>query len=345
VGHAAEEFIVVHRGNDIDDLGLRFRRSASNIGGVVKLGNFRTPILLGAMGMFLRREPTGGVAISHAGILTDTTLSARYPKVSRARLTGIGGWRNLNYITVRGFDALTGIQDLPTGVQLFAQLGRGTHALAGASDVFMLGDILAGAGSGKTYSELHVISEGRREIGQPNWDGIVGSGRLAGYWKPNDSYILRGWTDAAGGWRVQTPYQLALVTDNERLIGYKGALYGGRRIGGGIEARRVLSGLTSRADVGAGAFVVAARLWSGDVPFSVGTRLLPSAGVSFFGALPRGSQRLLRIDLGRALRPNVPRSGWEIRLTYGDVTRRIREEPRDIGRAREQLVGPDVFRP
>jgi hypothetical protein len=345
VGHAAEEFIVLHRGDNIDNLGLRFRRSASNIGGVVKLGKLRTPILLGAMGMFLRREPTGGVAINGDGILADTTLSGRYPKVSRSRLTGIGAWRNLNFIAVRGFDALTATQDLPTGVQLFGQLGRGTHALAGASDIFMLGDILAGGGSGKTYSELHLISEGRREIGQPHWDGIVSSGRLGLYWKPNDPYVVRAWADAAGGWRVQTPFQLALATEDQRLIGYKGSLYGARRIGGGIEARRVLSGLTSRADIGAGVFVHAARLWAGDAPFGVDTPLLPSAGVSFFGALPRGSQRLLRIDLGLALRSNTPHSGWEVRLTYSDVTRRIREEPRDVEMAREQLVGPDVFRP
>src|SRR5947199_8021337 len=40
-------------------------------------------------------------------------------------------------------------------------------------------------------------------------------------------------------------------------------------------------------------------------PFGVNTPLLPSAGVSLFGALPRGSQRLLRIDLGAPLRPRI----------------------------------------
>ena len=73
--------------------------------------------------------------------------------------------------------------------------------------------------------------------------------------------------------------------------------------------------------------------------------MLPSAGVSIFGALPRGSQRTLRIDLGVPLQGAVAHAGWEVRLVYMDFTRRMREERRDVASAREQLVGPDVFRP
>jgi hypothetical protein len=103
--------------------------------------------------------------------------------------------------------------------------------------------------------------------------------------------------------------------------------------------------VTKRGDVAVGAFVDAGRLWRGDVPFGVDTPVLTSAGVSLFGAIPKGSQRILRIDFGAALHPGLPHSGWEVRLTYEDVGRRIREEPRDVAAGRVQLVGPDVFRP
>ena len=89
----------------------------------------------------------------------------------------------------------------------------------------------------------------------------------------------------------------------------------------------------------------AARLWAGDAPFGVDTPLLPCAGLSLLGALPRGSQRLLRIDVGAPLRSGIARSGWEVRLTFKDETRTVRLEPGDIAGAREQLAGPDVFRP
>jgi hypothetical protein len=67
--------------------------------------------------------------------------------------------------------------------------------------------------------------------------------------------------------------------------------------------------------------------------------------VSALAALPRGSQKTLRIDLGVALRKGVPRSGWEVRLTYFNVGTRIRGEPSDVANARELIVGPDIFRP
>jgi hypothetical protein len=345
LARAGQEFAVVHRGEGIDDLALEYRRFAADVGGVVKLGNLRTPILLGALASLTRLQPMGSVAVGKRDIRPDTALVGRYPKVSRARLTGVAAWRNLNYVTAHGFDALTATQDVPTGFQLFGQLGRGTHSLSGASDVYMLADMLAGAGSAKTYSELHLITEGRREIGQHVWDGVVSSGRLALFWKPNEPHVVRAWTEYAGGWRVQAPFQLALATENQRLIGYRGSLFGARRVAGGLEMRRVLSHITSRADVGVGAFVNAARLWAGDAPYGVDTPLLPSAGISLFGALPRGSQRLLRIDLGAPLRTGIVRSGWEARLSYSDFTRTLRLEPRDIANAREQLVGPDIFRP
>ena len=345
LGHAGQEFAVLHRGEGIQDLGIGYRRTAADVGGVFKLGNLRTPILVGALGTFMRLEPGQAVSVGNRDITPDTTLAGHYATVRRSRLTGVAAWRNLNFVTARGFETVAGTQDVPTGVQLFGQVGRGTRWLGGSSDMYMLGDILAGIGSARTYAELHLISEGRRALGQRLWDGVVSSEEIALYWKRNDNDLLRGWAEHAGGWRIQTPFQLDLATEDQRLIGYKGSLNGARRVSAGVEARRVLAGLTNKADVGIGAFVNAARLWAGDAPFGVDTPVLPSAGVRLFGALPRGSQRTLRIDLGAPLRGGIVHSGWEVRLVYKDFTRRIREEPRDVARGREQLVGPDVFRP
>ena len=345
LGHAGQEFAVLRRGEGIADLGIAYRRMSADVGGVVKLGNLRTPILVGAIATFSRLVPGGAVAVGNRSVTPDTTLAGRYTTLRRSRLTGVGAWRNLNFVTARGFETVAGTQDMPTGLQLFGRIGRGTRWLSGSSDVYMLADMLAGVGSARTYTELHLISEGRRELGQRLWDGVVTSGELAAYWKPNEIDLVRSWTEYAGGFRVKTPFQLELATEDQRLIGYKGSLNGARRTSAGIEARRVILGLTNRADLGAGVFVNAARLWAGDAPFGVNTPVLPSAGVSIFGALPKGSQRTLRIDLGVPLRGGVVHSGWEVRLVYKDFTRRTREEPRDVAGAREQLVGPDVFRP
>jgi hypothetical protein len=345
LGQLHQKFITLHRGEGIDDLALAFRRFAADVGGVVKLGNIRTPILLGGALTNLRIDPTGSFSVTNHGVNADTTLSTRYGSQRHTRLTAIGAWRNLNFVAAHGFDALTATEDMPTGFQLFGHIGRGVRAFGGESDFFTLADALAGLGSSATYAGLHVISEARHQIGASQWDGIITSGRLGLYWKPNDPNLVRAWGEFGGGWRVRSPFQLQLATENQRLIGYKGVAVGGRRAAGGIEARHVVSGLTSKADVGVGAFLNAARLWAGDAPFGMNTPLLPSAGVSLFGAFPHGSQRLLRIDVGAPLRSGLVRSGWEIRLLYIDAMRLSREEPRDVTNAREQLVGPDVFRP
>ena len=341
IGRAGEEFSVLHRGDNINDLAISYRHFSADAGGVVKLGNLRTPILLGAIATYVHRQPQGSFAVGRNDVRPDTALANQYPTISRARVTSVAAWRNLNFVTARGFEALAATQDVPTGFQIFGQLGRGMPSLGGASDVYML----AGAGSAKTYAGLHLITEGRHENGQQRWNGVVSSGRLSIYWKPNDPNVMRSWVETACGWRVQTPFQLALSTQSQRLIGYHGSLFGARRLAGGVEVRHVFPHATTRGDVGIGAFVHAARLWAGDAPFGVDTPLLPSAGISVLGAVPRGSQRLLRVDIGAPLRSRIARSGWEVRLSFTDVTRTVRLEPGDIARAREQLVGPDVFRP
>lgn len=345
LGQLRDEFITLHRGEGIDDLALAYRRFATDVGGVLKLGNIRTPILIGGALTHLRMDPTGSFTVTNDGITPDTTLSTRYPIERHTRITAIAAWRNLNFVTARGFDALAATQDVPTGFQLFGQVGRGIRAFQGESDFFTLTDLLAGVGSGVTYAGLHLITEARHQIGAPQWDGIITSSRLGLYWKPTAPNLLRSWAEFDGGWRVLTPFQLDLATEDQRLIGYKGIATGAERLGGGIEARHVVSGLTSKADVGFGAFVNAAELWAGGAPFGMNTPLLASAGVSLFGAFPHGSQRLLRIDLGAPLRSSVVQSGWEVRLRFSDATRISREEPRDVTRAREQFVGPDIFRP
>ena len=207
VGRTNPELVALGRGEDLDALALQFRSFGADIGGVVKLGNFKTPILIGGVVTAVRREIIGGLAVTDSGLVSDTTLRGRYPKVSRARFGGIAAWRNLNFVAVNGFNALTATEDVPTGFQLFTQLGRGTHSLAGASDIYTLGDVLAGVGSGKSYSELHLITEGRREIGRPSWDGIVSSGLLAIYLKPTETNLLRAWTAFAT--RTRTPSRSA----------------------------------------------------------------------------------------------------------------------------------------
>jgi hypothetical protein len=258
---------------------------------------------------------------------------------------GVAGWRNLRYITAHGLDALTGTQDVARGLQVLGAFGHGMHIAQSASDMFAFGDVYAGAGDPVRFTAVHVTAEGRRDQDRAIWDGVIASGRAAFYWKASADNLLRMWMDGAGGWRVRTPFQLVPATDAARIGGYRGSLVGARRAGGGIEARRVFSGLHQRADIGASVFVSAARLWAGDAPYGVDTPLLPNVGVGLLAGIPRGSKRMLRLDLAVPLRRSTGRAGLEVRFSFLDRSSIVRQEMGDVTRSREELVGPDVFKP
>jgi hypothetical protein len=345
ISRADRHFVVVKRGRNIPDLGVGYRTLGADIGAVVRLGGIRHPVLLGGAAVANRLDPAGVVAITDSGVRSDTALAGRYPSVHHARLVGTAAWRNLTYITVRGFDALTAPQDVATGTQLRGQLGRGIRVRQSASDLFALGDLYAGTGTDVAFGALHLLAEGRREIGSVSWDGIVASGRITGYWKPTSAGLLRGWLDGAGTWRIQTPAQLRLATDEARVAAYSASLIGARRAGGGVEARRALTWVSRRADVGVSLFVEAARLWAGDAPYGVSTPVLPSAGIGILAAVPRGSKRLGRLDLTFPLRRGIANSGVAVRFSFLDRTSIVRKESDDVARTRQQLVGPDIFSP
>lgn len=350
IAHADRSFVLVRRGRNVDDLAVRYRRLAADIGGVLRLGGSDRPILLGGVATMTRFDPTGVFAVTDTGIAPDTALANRYAKVRQARIGGVGAWRALRFVTVRGFDALTGPQDVATGVQLFGEAARGVRPFGGDNDLFLQGDVLAGVAGATHYSGFHALIEARRNSERATWDGVIGSARLTSYWKPSPPSLLRLWADAAGGWRVRIPLQLQLATNERRIGGYPATQFGGRRAGAGVEARRLLptpSRLVRRADIGVSVFAEAGRLWAGDAPYGVTTGILPSVGIGVLAAVPAGSKRVGRLDvavpLGSVRAPN--RRSIELRFSFADATGILRRESGDLSSAREQIVGTNIFLP
>jgi hypothetical protein len=337
-------FVVLRRGDKISDVAVSYRSAAADVGGIVRLSGIHSPVLFGAVASMARFDPIGVVAVTDSGVISDTALATRYQKLRRTRVSGVGVWRDLRFVTVNGFDALTAAQDLPTGIQLFSELGRGMHIFEGESDIFMRGNVLLGAGGHTVYTAVNALAEGRRAQAG-TWDGVVGSARLTTYWKRSSNELVRFWADYAGGSKVRTPYQLQLATDEQRVGGYRTSLAGARRAGGGVEFRRVLPSFSPRIDFGVSAFAQAARLWAGDVPYGVDTPILPSAGIGLLAAVPRGSKKLLRLDVAFPLRQTSARSGIAIRFSFYDRSGVLRAESRDIESAREKIVGTNVFKP
>jgi hypothetical protein len=325
---------------------LRIGRSYSDIGGVIRIG---PPLgrlaLLGGSISFEDETPSLTPVIVGSTITPDTSsaLINRYTTHKTARINALWGVRNVRFVRVSGFDALEGIQDLRTGVQVATLLGKGVTVLGGKeADWLASTNLYVGAASQVAYTALEIAGEGRRDE-DGNWDGLLSHGRAALYMKPFNRQTVMSDLAWSGGWRQRLPFQLTFADRDGGLRGFRSAdVGGGRRLVGRFEDRYLVGRYKQFASIAVAGFAEAGKLWAGDSPFGVNTPVYASAGFSVLGAAPPQSRRTFRADVAFPVRGPRGR-GPEVRLIVTDFTRIFRVEPRDIFNSRERSVPATVF--
>ncbi len=327
-------------------LSLAVRRRFWDLGGVRRLGRGRRAAFLGVLLTEESVTPAArGVVVSDSGLVVDTSaaLGGPVPAYRNVRLNAVIGVRALSFMTVRGFDALSAVQDVATGVQLGTLVGRGTPRFgANDDDVFISADLYAGLGSATSFAALRIEGEGRQNRRTDRWDSMVGSGRLAWYLKPAASHVLIGSLEFAGAWRVRVPFQLRLGDRQGGVRGYAASRTAGAvRSVARIEERWRIGGLTERVAVGLATFADAGRVWAGDAPFGVDSGTKVGLGTGLLVAFPPQSQRLWRLDLAVPVSPDRHAS-WEVRLT-GVWTRTFWREPGDVASGRAGAAPSTIF--
>jgi hypothetical protein len=325
---------------------LEIERRLWDLGGVRRLGLGRRTAFVGAL---LTAETVNTarvpVIVSDSGLVADTegALAGPFPSYRNLRLNTVVGVRALSFLTVRGFDALSAVQDVAVGLQLGALLGWGTSRFGGHDrDLFVAADLYAGHGSAMSFAGLQVEGEARRDPGSGRWDSMTASGRLAWYVKPADAHVLVGSLELGGAWRQRVPFQLRL---GDRGSGVRG--YDASRVAGAVrtlvrlEERWSVGTPTRHSEFGVAGFVDAGRVWAGDAPFGVDSPVKMAVGVGLLAAVPPGSRRLWRLDLVVPVSAD-PRAGWEVRLT---VTRArfFWQDPDDVARARAGAAPSRIF--
>jgi hypothetical protein len=326
---------------------LRIGRSYSDIGGVVRIGPpvGRLALVGGSISFEDERPENQPVLINDLGIFPDTSqaLINRYSKHQTARLNALWGVRNVRFVRVSGFDALEGTQDLRTGIQVATLLGKGARLLRGKErDWFGSTDLYLGMATSISYTALNIAGEARRDE-DGRYDGILAHGRAAFYLKPFNRHTWISDLTWSGGWRQRIPFQLTFADRDGGLRGFRTSEVGGaRRLIGRGEDRYLIGRYKDFASVAVAAFGEAGKIWAGDAPFGVDTRLYASTGLSLLAASPPQSRRTLRADFVLPVR-GERRHNWEVRLTVKDFTRTFRTEPRDIFNSRERSVPVSVF--
>ena len=282
--------------------------------------------------------------VSDTGFAVDTgnVLRDRYSRFRSTRIGVIGGLRRVDFVTVSGFDALAGTQDVPRGIMAALFAAKGLSA-GGESDMFLSAATYAGMvgrhGMLANVAEL----EGRRDMASSEWNSIVGSTRTALYvGSPGRMFILSD--ELSGGVRSRLPMQLTLSDRVGGILGYRtSSLAGSRRNVVRAEARMSGAAVVHRADVGVATFAEVGSLWAGDAPYGV-TSTRGSVGVSLLAAYPTRSKRLYRADLAIPLVRGGEGGGrLEVRFSSEDRTNRFWDEPNDVARARTGAVPSTLF--
>jgi len=323
---------------DAEAISLGVVRRFADIGSVRRIGFGRRIGYLGGLLTYERVAPAAqAVVISDSGLVADASapIGGPFPRYQNVRLNAVVGVRNLSFLEVRGFDALAAVQDVARGVQIGVVVGQG-------HDTFLAADFYAGLGSARSFVALRVAGEARHDPGAKRWDSMVGSGRLAWYWKRSDAHVVIAAAEFSGGWRTRIPFQLTLRTLPGGVRGYhRSRVVGAVRSVARVEERWSFGPLTRQVGLGLASFADAGMVWAGDAPFGVNSGVKVGVGVGLRVTVPPQSKRLWRLDFAVPVSPDA-RARWEIRLTTVWVSG-FWSEPRDVAQARAGAAPSLIF--
>lgn len=333
--------------NEDESHALNFRRDYLDIGGILRIG---PPGRLGLVGASLTGSHevpgTAPILITPTVVLSDTTTAFqnRYATEQVARANVLLGFRDIGFVRVRGFDALTATQDIPVGFQAGMQYGHSLALpVAHDRDDFVSGDMYVGMARQNEAVRVQLQGEARHSTDRDEWESVVTSGRAAHYLKLGEDQTTIASLEWSGGWRMRVPFALSLGDTRGGVRGYANATApGGQRLVARFEDRYFLGSPYGLGDLGGALFADAGRLWASNVPFGESTPVRFSVGVSLLASAPPRSARVWRLDIALPVNPGTPRH-LEFRIESGNRTSFFWREPDDVLLAREKTVPSSIF--
>jgi hypothetical protein len=324
----------------------RVSRTYSSLGGVARIGHTGFLLLAGSSLSYDGEDIGSAVVVTDSGARPFGEPLPVLPAAPQktTRLNVLVGGRAMRFLTVEGFDALTGVQDLRIGAQFGGQFGRPLK-LRGVStdDYFVSGDVYAGWGTERVFGGSEWIFSGRKSA-RSGWDGRLVTGRTAVYLKPAKKTTTIGSVEYAGGDDVRVPFQAPIGASRVGLRGFRKSRDAGEsRVILRAEQRQVLGRPYGFADVGSAVFFETGRIWAGRAPYGVTSPWRSAIGASALVSVPPRSRRVYRLDLVYGLNPDLLSKRWEVRLTSGNFTRYFWQDPDETQRARERSLISNLF--
>jgi hypothetical protein len=303
--------------------------------------------MIGPVATYEKSRPDANAFIAADSGLApaDTTaLENRYSPYRTFRVGLAGGLRWLDYMHVKGFDALLGEQDVARGFQAAATVERGLGAFSATDRSSLVSlDLYSGVGTPRSFVGISVRGEELPAGGGDSWSAAVLSGRTAWYLRPSERRTFEASAEFAGGWRERQPLQLSLGDPVSGLRGYNGAaIAGGRRAVLRLEQRQLAYSTGRFAQWGTAFFTDIGKTWSGDVPFGQTTVARASVGFGLLAAVPPTSRRMLRADVAVPVTGGAPKQ-WVVRVFAVDATRFFWRDPSDLSPVRAGAPASPIF--
>lgn len=281
-------------------------------------------------------------------------LGGQAQGAATTRLNLFVGQRNLRFTRVRGLDPLTGQQDVQLGTDVGLTLGRSLGFLASdgtpsRDDLVARFRFFAGHDPGSTWLFLSAGLEGRQvfsdDRGATGWRDVIGEADAYAYLRPEGSrHTLFLRASAAGGWSMDTPFQLTLGGRTGVRGLHEEDHPGGRRVLFSLEDRVYLGWPAPDAvDLGLTLFADLGRGWRGDVPFGTDSGWQGAVGAGLRYGFPAGTRGVVRMDLAFPVGAG-PDRGPVFRVTLLELLGLFSgfQDP-DLARSRRIDVGPDYF--
>src|SRR5579883_694488 len=327
---------------------LDIRRRFAQIGAVGRVGAGPGHLTLFGLSLSDEREAPGSHPIvlppGH-GVRPDTVpgLVARYTALLATRINAIAGFRDIRFLRVRGFDALSGEQDIRVGTEIGVVGAHSIPVFGSGHDVLVASGVYAGAGAPTYLLAVQASGEARDDIGSGAWDDIFLSGRAAVYWKPAPVHTVILSEEYALGVDSRIPFALSFADPRGGVPGFqKSTVTGGERSVTRLEERWLLEPVKKIGELGVAGFANLGLIWAQGVPYGVNSPAAVSVGVSVLAALPVHSKRLWRVDFAFPV-THDPNARFQVRLTSTNGLERFYVDPRDIALARTQAIPTAIF--
>ena len=241
------------------------------------------------------REPATSPFLDPAVRLTE------YLKNVRAVL--LLGKRNIRWEEREGLDSFRGDEDVRIGAEVEMAFARSIPGLDSDNDLYASMDLYAAAGPPSFFFATRIRADARRDYDTRPEDhemkDVFGEGEALLYVRPAfvPSHTLVFRAAGAGGWHVETPFQVTLGGELSLRGWPEDAFPGGRRVVFTVEDRWYAGWpFPDVADIGTSLFADIGRVWPGEAPYGIDSGWRASVGAGIRANFPARGSNTFRMD-------------------------------------------------